>query len=93
MGLLDGLWHLVNFFAPAVFVGVLASALTKLFWRSELKTVPWHRLASWAVASSAVVLVAGLVVTGRDGKMATYGAMVATCGGCLWWMAFGPRRG
>ena len=84
MGVLDGLWHLLNFFA---------AALTKLVWWRELKSVPWRRLAAWAVAASSAVLVAGLVWTGRDGKVATYGAMVVGCAATLWWVAFGPKRG
>jgi hypothetical protein len=93
MGMLDGLWHLLNFFAPAVVVGALAAGLTKLFWRNQLKSVPFTRLAAWAVAAGAVALVAGLVVTGRDGKMSTYGALVVANAVSLWWAAFGPRRG
>lgn len=93
MGVLDGLWHLLNFFFPAVAVGALAAALTKLAWWRELKSVPWHRLAAWAVAASSAVLVAGLAWTGRDGKMSTYGAMVVGCAISLWWVAFGPKRG
>lgn len=93
MGLLDGLWHLLNFFAPALVVGGLGAAFTKLIWRNELKTVAWFRLAAWAVVTGAGVLVAGLVVAGRDGKMATYGALVVGNAVSLWWAAFGPRRG
>jgi hypothetical protein len=93
MGMLDGLWHLLNFFAPALAVGALAAGLTKLVWYRELKTVTWARLAAWAVVTGAGVLVAGLVLTGRDGKMATYGAMVVGIALSLWWAAFGPHRG
>ena len=93
MGMLDGLWHLLNFFAPALAVGALASALTKVLWWRELKSVPWRRLAAWAMAASSVVLVTGLVWAGRDGKMATYVAMVVGCAIGLWWAAFGPKRG
>jgi len=93
MGMLDGLWHLLNFFAPALGVGSLAAALTKALWWRELKSVPLRRLAAWAIAVSSVVLVIGLVWTGRDGKMVTYGAMVVGCAITLWWIAFGPKRG
>ena len=93
MGVLDGLWHLLNFFAPALVVGAVAALLTKGLWWRELKSVRWTRLAGVAMAASAVVLVAGLVLTGHDGKMVTYGAMVVACALSLWWAAFGPRRG
>ena len=92
MGMLDGLWHLLNFFAPAFGVGALAAALTKVLWWRELKSVPLRRLAAWAIAVSSVVLVVGLVWTGRDGKMVTYGAMVLMCALALRWAGWGAKR-
>jgi Flp pilus assembly protein TadB len=92
LGPIDAVWHLLNFFAPAVGVGLLAPALAKLLWRRDLKAVSWKRLSAWATACCAGVLVAGLVVTGHDGKMATNAAMVAACALTLWWVGFGPRR-
>ncbi len=92
MGPIDAFWHLLNFFAPAVGVGLLASGLAKLLWRRELKSVAWMRLAGWAAAACAAVLIAGLVVFGHDGKMATYAAMVTVCALTLWWVGFGPLR-
>jgi peptidoglycan/LPS O-acetylase OafA/YrhL len=92
VGPIDAMWHLLNFFAPAFGVGLLAPAFAKLLWRNELKGVPWRRLAVWGVGACAVVLVAGLVVTGHDGKMATYAAMVVGCALALWLVGFGPLR-
>ena len=92
MGPLDAFWHLLNFFAPAFGVGLLAAGLAKLLWRRELKPVRWVRLALWATAGCAIVLVAGLVLFGHDGKMATYAAMVCTCALTLWLVGFGPLR-
>jgi len=88
---IDALWHLLNFFAPAVGVGLLAAAFAKVLWRSELKSVGWIRLSLWATLVSAAALVAGLIVFGHDGKMATYAAMVVACALTLWWVGFGPR--
>jgi hypothetical protein len=90
MGPLDALWHLLNFLGPAVGVGLLAAGLTKLAWWRALQAVPYWRLAAWAMAAGAVALVAGLLVFGRDGKMATYGLLVAAIAATLWWR--GPRR-
>ncbi len=92
MDLVDAFWHLLNFFAPAVGVGLMAAALAKLLWRRELKAVAWLRLASCATAGCALVLVAGLLFFGHDGKMATYAAMVGACGLTLWLIGFGPLR-
>jgi hypothetical protein len=92
MGPLDALWHLLNLFAPALGVGLLASSVTKLLWRRELAAVPLRRLAAWACGTSAIVTLAGLVILGRDGRMATYGAMIVGCALALWWAGFVRRR-
>jgi len=92
VGPTDVLWHVLNFFAPAVGMGLVAPLLAKLLWRRELASVSWKRLAGWVTAASAAVLFAGLVVFGHDGKMATYGAMVLACALTLWWLGFGVGR-
>ena len=92
MGPLDALWHVANLFTPALALGALAAALAKLLWRRDLAAVPWKRLAGPACAAGAAVTLAGLVLLGRDGKMATYAAMVVACALTLWWQGFGPGR-
>jgi hypothetical protein len=92
MSFLDALNHLLNLFGPALGVGLLASATTKLLWRRRLAAVPWHRLAIWACGAGAVVTVVGLIVLGRDGRMATYAALVSACAVALWWSGFVRRR-
>jgi Na+/proline symporter len=92
MGVLDILWHIGNLFLPALALGALAAALAKLAWRRELAAVAWTRLAGPSCAACAAVVLVGLVLWGRDGKMATYAAMVAACALMLWWRGFGPGR-
>lgn len=92
MGPLDAFWHVSNLFLPALGLGALAAALTKLIWRRELASVAYKRLAGPACAACAAVVLIGLVAFGRDGKMATYAAMVAACAFTLWWQGFGPGR-
>lgn len=92
MGPLDALNHLLNLFLPALGLGTLASAAAKLLWRRELAALAWRRLAVPACVASAGVVLGGLVLFGRDGKMATYGAMVVVCSFTLWWRGFGPGR-
>lgn len=92
MSPIDALWHLANFFAPALGMGIAASLMSKVLWRRELMRISWVRLTVRATVSSAVVLFAGLVVFGHDGKVATYGAMVFACAGTLWWVGFRPSR-
>ena len=92
MNFLDVLWHLSNLLAPALALGLLAAGLIKLLWRQALAGVRWQRLAAFAVAAALLALLAGLVLGGRDGRMATYGAMVLACALALWWAGFGPGR-
>jgi hypothetical protein len=92
MNPLDAMWHLLNLFLPALGTGALAAGTAKLLWRRELRGVSWRRLAAPAVLACAIVTLAGLLVFGRDGRMATYGVMVAACAVTLWWRGFGPAR-
>lgn len=92
MGPLDALWHLLNLFVPAVATGLLAAAATKLLWRQELASVPWSRLAAAAAIAGSVVTLAGLMAFGRDGRMATYAAVVLAIALTLWWRGFLRRR-
>lgn len=91
MGLLDAIWHLFNFVAPALGVALLAASVTKLSWRRDLAAVAWHVLVLWAAAAGVLVLIAGLVLFGRDGKMATYAALIMASAVALWWVGFGRR--
>lgn len=88
MGPLDALWHLLNFFAPAVLVSALACGLTKLLWWRALRTDSWGRLWLWTATGAALASAGGLVLFGHDGQMATYAAMVVVCALVLWWRAF-----
>ena len=92
MSPIDLLWHVLNFFAPAAGMGLIAPTLAKLLWRRGLAGARWAWLAAWVTAASATVLLAGLMVFGRDGKMATYAAMVLACALTLWWFGFGAGR-
>jgi hypothetical protein len=87
----DAFLHLANFVLPALGVGWIAAGLAKLLWRSQLRGVSLLRLGSWASAAGLAALVAGLVATGHDGKMATYGAMTAASAAALLWAGWGRR--
>lgn len=85
MGVVDAVWHLLNLLAPALGLGLISAALAKLLWRQELRAVPWRRLAGWVSVAGCLVILGGLVLLGRDGRMATYGAMVLAAAAVLWW--------
>lgn len=92
MGPLDAFWHLINFAAPALGVALISTAAAKLMWRRDLSSVSWRRLAGWGAAGGVAALLAGLVVFGRDGKMATYLLMIAASAAAMFWVGFGPGR-
>jgi hypothetical protein len=84
MGPLDLLDHLLNFVAPALFVAVLlALAARALVRRAQAPAALWKQMMFNFIAGLAVLLV-GLAVFGRDGKMATYAAMVMVCATSQW---------
>ncbi|MGH6647421.1 hypothetical protein [Aquabacterium sp.] len=85
MGLLDVLTHLVNFFLPALGMALLLPALARLVWWRALKPAGYGRQVKWAAGANALVLVAGLIVLGRDGAMATYAALVLVSALTVWW--------
>ncbi len=72
--------HLLNLIAPAAALAVLLVLLSRvwrLFFQSNSKVA--HAFTAWVAIIFIVnvtVLLAGLVVFGHDGKMATYAAMV-----------------
>ncbi len=88
VGPIDAFWHLANLFLPSLMLGALSAALAKLLWRRELGRVRWAPLAGAAAAAAALVALAGLIVFGRDGRIATYAAMVLACALALWWRGF-----
>ncbi len=84
MGPLDTLNHLLNFLAPAAAMAVLMALGSRLLrWKSAASHAAWVQAAIQFAVGSAVLL-AGLVVLGRDGKMATYTALVLACATCQW---------
>ena len=88
---LDAFWHLLNFLAAAGFTGLLTAVLAKLVWRHALRNVGWQRLIAWAVVPAMLASVAGLLLTGRDGKMVSYAGMVLACAVGVWWVGFARR--
>ena len=85
MSLLDALIHMVNFFLPALGMALLLPALARLVWWRALKPAGFARQVTWVAAVNALVLMAGLIVLGRDGAMATYAALVLASSLTVWW--------
>ena len=79
----DVLWHGLNFVMPALVLSLGITAWGAFQFRRQAQ-MPW--LNRWVLNASGglVVVVAGLVITGNDGKMATYGALVLVCATIEW---------
>jgi hypothetical protein len=80
-GLLD---HLLNFIAPALVVGLLVAAIAPLLMKKARPHHSWLTQSAINSGANVLVLLVGLVIFGRDGKMATYAAMVLVCGSSQW---------
>lgn len=80
--------HLLNLVLPAAAVALLLVLASQVFGglfkskRSLAQT--WYGQAAIVFVANVVVLVAGLVFFGHDGKMLTYAAMVAGAAVCQW---------
>ncbi len=88
MDLTQIMWMLVDFVAPALGTAALAATLGKVFWRRDLAKLGWFALWVRTATMGLLALVAGLVWTGQDGRMASYAAMVTAIALTLWWSAF-----
>ncbi len=83
MGVIQFILHLVHLVLPAWFMaGVLSLAVVG--WRGVAWSGPrarrWGRVVLWLAGSGSAVLVMGLLVHGRDGRMSTYAALVLVMG-------------
>ena len=86
MGLLDTLNHLLNFCAPAFALAVLLPVFARLSGIGKATGTAF--VVQFAVNFTAclLVLLGGLWTFGRDGKMATYAAMVLVSATTQWLM-------
>jgi hypothetical protein len=92
MGFIDAVLHALNFMLPALAVALLVTFCGRFFKQNK-------PLAGKFIARSAInfvvclaVLSIGLILTGRDGKMFTYLAMVMASGTVQWVLSGGWRK-
>lgn len=88
--------HLLNFMAPAALLALLLVVLSPLFlgfFRSKRPFVEswWVQVAINFVVG-VLVLVAGLVLLGRDGKMLTYVGLVLATATSQWLLLGGWKK-
>lgn len=95
MGFLDALFHLSGFAAPALALGLLMPLAARwlLPRPGGARATGRYRFQAVVVfAAGLAALVAGLVVFGRDGKMATYTALVLVAATAQWVLAGAWRK-
>jgi hypothetical protein len=85
MNAFDASWHLLGLFLPALTTAAIAASAAKLLWRAELRRIGWLRLLVWTAAAGSLALLGGLLLLGRDGRIASYGTMVVAAALVLWW--------
>lgn len=85
MTLLSLLAHFAGFVAPALGVGLLLWAGLRIRRKGRPGFGAAMQLSMLCVAG-VVVLLIGLVYFGRDGKIATYAALVLAQGTVAWWL-------
>lgn len=78
-------WHAFGLFLPATGLGALLPVLARLVWRQEPGLRRWWPLAWRTTAAGCAVKVLGLVLTGHDGRMATYLAMALAAAAVVGW--------
>ena len=82
---LSVLAHLAGFVAPALGVGMFLWAGLRIRRKSRPGIGSAMQLSLLCIAGIGVLLV-GLVYFGRDGKIATYAALVLVQGTLAWWL-------
>ncbi|TFZ01584.1 hypothetical protein [Ramlibacter rhizophilus] len=92
MGPIDFLIHLFNFVLPALALGLVLPLAGRWLGGSRRLVVRYWPQVGVCVGAGVAVLLLGLWGFGRDGKMATYGALVLAVATVQWLMAGGWRR-
>ena len=91
MSPLDLLNHLFNLLAPAAGVALVLATLGSWSAGRGASRSRWL-LAGIDFVVGSLVLIAGLVIHGRDGKMSTYAVLIVVMASCHWLLVRGWRR-
>lgn len=92
MGPIDLLIHFLGFFAPAAALAIGVALAARVFGLDRSAGRRWWAAAAINFVAGAAVLVAGLWYFGRDGKMATYAALVLAVALAQWLAGRGWSR-
>lgn len=97
MNLWNALIHLLNFAAPALALALTLPFLARLLDRfsgvNRVISSGWIAQVAINFVAGLAVLAGGLWFFGRDGKMATYAALVLVLASMQWGMSWFKGRG
>jgi hypothetical protein len=88
---LDQIYHLANFLAPALAVAVVVALAGSLFIKNSTVAPGFIAQAAINFVAGGVALGLGLWLFGRDGKMASYAALVVVVSTSQWLCGRGWR--
>ena len=92
MGPVDFVIHLLNFAAPAAAVALAVALGARFIMPKPAPGRGWRAHAAINFAAGLLALGAGLAWFGRDGKMATYAALVGAVALSQWIAGRGWKR-
>jgi uncharacterized membrane protein YjjP (DUF1212 family) len=92
MGWVDALGHLINFMLPAAFVALIVTTAGHYLKKNSPFPHVWRVKFAINFIASLAVLVIGLILTGRDGKMFSYLAMALASATVQWIFSGGWRK-
>jgi len=89
MGALALLNHAINFLAPALWLALLVPLLARVFMKKRPVALTLSAQIAINFVIGCGVLIAGLLLFGRDGKMLTYLGLVVMAATTQWWLQRG----
>lgn len=92
MSPLDAIFHALNFLLPALAVALSMAFSGRVFKQKRPVAVTFIAQTAIHFIVCCAVLVIGLIVTGRDGKMMTYLAMVFASATVQCWLSGAWRK-
>lgn len=92
MDFLDVFWHLAGFAAPALALAPAVVLVARLSAGQRGRRRPWRVELALNLVVCLAVLIAGLIWTGHDGRMATYAALVLASASTQWLLERRWRR-
>ena len=84
MDWVDLFWHVAGFAAPALMLAPAMVLMGRFFGKKSAPALAWPAQAAINLIVCLGVLAAGLVLSGHDGRMATYAALVLASASTQW---------